>query len=214
MQKKFFSVIILLTLISSCFTPLRGFAATEETLAEFSYTAPEGALEGDSLAYGDKNSGYSATKGQTSAKLFASVDGTDYKKLEWSDATYSNSSMVPIMKPSKSTQWGASPYFEIVCSTKDYENIKFSAKVSGSKKGPATYALQYKTNNGTYTDITKKKISKNKDMTSNLFDRINIPSGADDQDTVYFRIIATDTVALTTKPILKVKQAARRQSTI
>ena len=199
MQKKFFSMITLLTFVLSCFTPFKGFAATEATLAEFSYTASAGTKEGDALSdWGGKDEGYSATKGimKASAKFFASVDGTDYRKLEWSDDTYYDSEntgmRAPIMKPNKSTlSWGKSPYFEIVCSTKDYENIKFSAKVSGSKKGPAAYALQYKTSSdGTYEEITRRTISKGKDMSANLFNSISIPSGADNQTAVYFRIIA------------------------
>lgn len=58
MQKKIFSFVISLTFILSCFTPLRAFAATEQTLAAFEYTAPTGAAAGDDLTNGDKTNGY------------------------------------------------------------------------------------------------------------------------------------------------------------
>ncbi len=199
MQKKIFSFVISLTFILSCFTPLRAFAATEQTLAAFEYTAPTGAAAGDDLANGDKTNGYSATEGimQSSAKLFASVDGTDPRKLEWSDIGYtykaSTAAMVPLMTAGKNNLWGESPYFEVKCSTLGYENIQFSAKISGSKKGPANYKLQYSTDNANYIDVyTAPTITQNKNLQNNLFDKVSIPA-ASDKTTVYFRMTAVNT---------------------
>lgn len=107
MQKKFFSLITSLTLIFSCFTPFQAFAAAEQTLAVFEYTASAGTVAKDDLANGDKTNGYDATEGimQASAKLFASVNGTDPRKLEWSDGEYaygeSTTAMAPVMTAGK-----------------------------------------------------------------------------------------------------------------
>lgn len=61
--------------------------------------------------------------------------------------------------------WCASPYFEVKCSTKGYDGIKFSAKVSGSNKGPANYKLQYSTDRISYVDIAAAPtITDNKNM--------------------------------------------------
>ena len=134
---------------------------------------------------------------QASAKLFASVNGTDDRKLEWSKAEYayktSETAMVPIMSASNKNLWGANPYFKVKCSTQGYENIKFSAKISGTKKGPANYKLQYSTDNTNYTDvITAAAITQNKNLQENLFDGVSIPA-ASDKSTVYFKITAVNT---------------------
>lgn len=198
MQKKILSLFILLTLVLSCFPTSRIFAA-EEALAVFEYTAPTGAANGDELSVGDKESGYDATSGimQASAKLFASVNGTVMRKLEWSKPEYtykaSTAAMVPVMTAGSKNLWGKTPYFEVKCSTKGYDNIKFSAKISASNKGPANYKLQYSTDKMNYSDvITASAITKNKNMESNLFDSILVP-GAGDNDAVYFRMTAVNT---------------------
>ena len=203
MQKKFFSLIVSLALILSSFSALNVWAATEQQLAVFSYTAPTGTVAGDDLANGDKTNGYTATSGvfQNSAKLFASVDGQNPRKLEWSKAEYkygsSSTAMVPVMTAGKSNLWGSNPYFEVQCSTSEFENITFSAKVSGTNKGPANYKLQYSTNGTSYNDVvTAATITAGKNLTSNLFDNVALPQGASDKQTVYFRIIATNTTAI------------------
>lgn len=85
MQKKFLSLVISLTLILSSFVPFTVFAA-DEILAAFEYTAPDGTTSGTALADRDSSGGYVASSGvmKASAMLFASVNGDDYSKLEWS----------------------------------------------------------------------------------------------------------------------------------
>lgn len=209
MQKKFFSLIVSLTLILSGFSSLNVFAAaTEQQLACFSYTAPTGTLAEADLANGDKTSGYEATSGvfKSEAKLFASVDGKSQRKLEWSpeEYTYKNSStaMVPVMTAGGKNPWGSNPYFEVQCPTTGFENIKFSAKISGSKKGPANYKLQYSTDGVKYADVvTAATITSNKDLTNNLFNGTELPVVASNQQKVYFKIIATDTTTINGKKL-------------
>lgn len=203
MQKKVFSFIILSALILSCLTPVQSFAATEEILAAFEYTALDATVPESNLTNGDKDSGYEASHGvmKSSAKLFASVDGENPRKLEWSAAEYeyknSSIAMVPLMTAGGKNPWGENPYFEVQCTTTGFENIKFSAKVSGSNKGPANYKLQYSTDGTNYKDVvTAAKITVNKDLTSNLFNNASLPVGASDQQKVYFKIIATDTATI------------------
>ena len=201
MHKKFFSLVILSALILSCITPFRVIAASEEALAAFEYTAPDDAAAGSEIDGGDKINGYGATSGimQSFAKLFASVKGDDYRTIEWSKAEYSYNTlskvMVPIMSASKNNLWGTSPYFEVKCSTQGYENIKFSAKISGTNPGPANYKLQYSTDGKNYTDVATATITKNKNLKNNLFDKISIPA-ASDKATVYFRMAAANTTAI------------------
>ena len=203
MQKKIISFIISSALILSCLTPFRAFAAAEEILAAFEYGAPENAAAGDNLSDGDSTAGYNATSGsvKTSARLFASINGSGSSNLVWSNPEYkygtSKTVQVPIMAADDNNAWGKSPYFEIKCSTLGYENIKFSAKVSGSKKGSANYKLQYSTDQKNYSDvITAATITKNKDLRNNLFDYVDLPGNADNRSAVYFRIVAVNTTPI------------------
>ena len=207
MQKRIFCFIISLALVLSCFAPFRAFAATEEILAAFEYTAPSGTKSGDALAGGDGSGGYYATSGAAtaSAMLYASVNGTNFKALEWSKTyTYDDAArtaLAPVMAADADNMWCASPYFEVKCSTKGYDGIKFSAKVSGSNKGPANYKLQYSTDRISYVDIAAAPtITDNKNMQSNLFDNISV-SAADDKETVYFRITTSDTKTIEGKSL-------------
>lgn len=99
MQKKFLSLVISLTLILSSFVPFTVFAA-DEILAAFEYTAPDGTTSGTALADRDSSGGYVASSGvmKASAMLFASVNGDDYSKLEWSK-TYDYGSDTRILAP-------------------------------------------------------------------------------------------------------------------
>lgn len=201
MQKKIFSLFISGTFILSCLIPFGVFAATEEKLAVFEYTASTGTADGDDLSNGDEIEGYNATSGimQASAKLSASVNGEDPRKLEWSNGySYGDSSnaMVPVMSAGKKNLWGKNPYFEVKCSTQGYENIKFSAKINGTKPGPANYKLQYSLDNIHYSDVvTARTITQNKSLQDNLFDNVSIPE-ASDRVIVYFRMIATNTATI------------------
>lgn len=176
-------------------------------MAAFEYTAPAETKSGAALAGGDGSGGYYATSGaaKASAMLYASVNGTNFKALEWSKTyTYDDAArtaLAPVMAADADNMWCASPYFEVKCSTKGYDGIKFSAKVSGSNKGPANYKLQYSTDRTSYVDIAAATtITDNKNMQSNLFDNISV-SAADDKETVYFRITASDTKTIEGKSL-------------
>lgn len=183
-----------------------GAAALRENLAVFVYDTP-GTFEDDlDVTYdGDKDSGYSATGGifKSTASLSASVNGSKSRKLEWSAAEYTykgnSAASVPVITAGKKNPWGDTAYIVAKCSTKGYENIQFSAKVGGSANGPANYKLQYSTNGISYTDVPNgaKTITEDikKDLSANLFDGISV-SGAEDKDTVYFRLITRNTVTI------------------
>ena len=109
---------------------------------------------------------YTATSGeyQTTSNLYASVNAKDQAKVKWSGTAdlYTNSSntvtndQAPVMGTSKTSAlgWGTYPYFETVISTAGFENIKFSAKLGGTKKAPKEWKLQYSTDGINYTDVS------------------------------------------------------------
>lgn len=200
MRKRILSITLIMTVILSVFAPTRILAAAEVTLAEFKYVGTS--TDAGNNMDGDKDAGYAATDGvmKSEAKLFASVDGSSKRKLEWSKAEYeyngAKKQVVPIMTASAKNPWGESPYFEVSCPTLGYESVNFSAQLGASKKGPANYALWYSADGKNYTHLqTAASISDNKKMTE-LFAKVNLPAAASDCNTVYFRIQAADTATV------------------
>lgn len=164
------------------------------------------------LASGDPNEAdyyYYATSGDNkdSSVLRASVNATDYAKIKWSgdadvylnDETSLSEDQSPVMGTSKTDglAWGEYPYFETTISTAGYENIKFSARLGGTKKAPRDWKLQYSLNGETYTDITGAaySITENKSMEL-AFDDVVLPQECNNQRTVYIRMVVTSNTAI------------------
>lgn len=184
-------------------------AGVSAELAVFSYptsttVVPVAGDDLDNYGYGNKTDGYIAARGMfgSTARLFGSVDGSSYRKLEWSKADYdyngSETAIVPLITGNTNNPWGSSPYFLVKCPTSGYDNITFSARVSGTKKGPANYKLQYSTDGASYTDVvTAASITDNKNLTDNMiFNNTALPAAAADKSAVYFRIIAYNTAMI------------------
>lgn len=179
-------------------------AASSTTFAalNFSYTSNSADVEASSDAtdltlkkskYGSKKSGYSFTTGE--GKLYASIDGSSKRKLEWSSSDYTCSlsgkkEKEPVMTAGKKNPWvkNSVPYFEMEVNTSGYKNINFTAYVGASKKGPKNYRLSYAVGSSTaFTTIsgTNISLSDNKQMT-----KISgaLPTAAAGQSTVKIRI--------------------------
>ncbi len=140
--------------------------------------------------YGDKESGYaSSTNG---GRLYASVSGTDLRKLEWSKGEYGEYGMQPVMTGGTKNPWGNGAYFELRTSSKGYENLTFSAKIGSTKKGPRDFTLQFSIDGIRFQDIagTDFSVTTNKTL-YNAFDNVALPADADNADTLYIRIAVT-----------------------
>ena len=195
--------LVLAASMLACSIKAAGVYAEEqprESIALFNYTYT-GATASDGtmpLAEDSADDGYQATGGIAvrSSRLFASLDGKTNTQLVWSSSknTYiygDGSVVVPVMAASDTTKWGDTPYFLIKTSTAEYKDIKFSARVGGTNKGPRDYKLQYSTDGSAYTDICPASVASNKDLDGNqIFNNVSIPEAASDKENVYFRIIA------------------------
>ncbi|MCM1285457.1 MAG: CotH kinase family protein [Acetobacter sp.] len=149
---------------------------------------------------------YVATGGenQATSNLYASVNATDQAKLKWSGTAdlFTNNAIAdqaPVMGTSKTDMlaWGTYPYFETVVSTAGYENIKFSAKLGGTKKGPRDWKLQYSLDGVNYTDVdgTVYSIKANKSMEL-AFDNVMLPDECKNQKEVHIRMVVANDVAI------------------
>lgn len=178
------------------------------TIASFIFKQSDGTSTAKDLndTYGTKaDSGYMATSGvyASSSLLYTSVASPasgDYKKLEWSKASeysYDNTAQpaTPLIEASDKNPWGTTPYILIRTSSKGYESLNISFRIGASKKGPRDYKVQYSTNNTSYTDIqgSSFSIASNKILYQHTF---NLPVAANNQSTLYIRIITTSTTTV------------------
>ena len=174
---------------------------------DYDYTANSAALvNGDTTG---ATYYYVATGGEKadSAQLSASVNAVDKAVIKWSgsadvytnDSTSLLSDQSPVMGTSKTNNlaWGEYPYFEATISTLGFENIKYSAKLGGTKKGPRDWKLQYSLDEINYTDIDGAvyTITANKAM-EQAFADVQLPAECDNQSKIYIRAVAYADVAI------------------
>ena len=152
---------------------------------------------------------YNATGGelQADANLFASVNGVDPAKIKWSadtdlykiDGKTNTEDRSPVMGTSKSNNlaWDYFPYFETVVSTLGYDNIKFSAKLGGTNKGPKIWQIYYSLDGEDYVELegAQHSITNNKTMEV-AFDNVQLPAECENQKTVYIRMEVYDDIAI------------------
>ena len=199
------AMVIIFSLII-CSNPIQATSATD--LATFTFNKSDGVTTAKDLndTYKAKaETGYSASSGKfaSTSKLYSSVSSpssNSFRKLEWSKASsYSKNgtllSETPIMAASIKNPWGTTPYFLVKTSTKGYENLTFSVQLGGSKKGPRDYKLQFSLDGKNFANVlnTSIKLSSNKELYQHSF---TLPDLAEDQSSIYFRIITTSTTTI------------------
>lgn len=184
-MKKIIGFLLVTCMLLACVLPV---SADDDVLAAFMFDNT-GAVAEDNIelsGYGDKDKGYNSTIGD--AELYASVDGTTYRKLEWTKDDYSGFGMQPAMTGGNNHPWGEGAYLEVQVSTLGVKNITFSAKLGATNKGPRDYQLQYSTDGVTFENIGEVySLSNNKTM-EQAFDNVALPENANDQDIVYIRM--------------------------
>lgn len=149
---------------------------------------------------GNFEDGYDSRQGVES-KLYASVDGQNYRKLKWSAAEYTDGGeanvCVPILEPNADiAPWGEKPYFMVKTSSKNYSGVTVSAKIGGTKKGAADFDIEYSADGVNFVKAFEgETISKNKKMVS-VFDNVKLPADAGNQDNLYIKITPRDGVTI------------------
>lgn len=165
---------------------------------DYDYSADSAALANADTSGDDYY--YIATSGekQDTSKLYASSNASSNSAINWSGTKdlYLNDSVTdqaPVLVPSI-TGWGVFPYFETAVSTLGFEDIKFSAKIGVTKKGPRNWKLQYSLDGVNYTDIqTAYTIVTNKTMEL-AFDNVSL-ADCTNQKVVYIRIAAANNLS-------------------
>lgn len=169
-------------------------------LARYHYT---NGTPSENLTEGNQESGYLPTAGILSgqSKLFASVDGVNKRKLEWSKDVYAPlEGSVPVMTAGEKNPWSGNeknyPYFEITASTKGYQSLIFHADLGATKKGPKDWGLYYSLDGVTYHPVVASGSAVTYSLTNNktlqtAFDRIPLPAELENQECIYLRMQAT-----------------------
>jgi len=164
-------------------------SADSDTITEIAFdNASAVAEENLSLSgYGDKESGYAAST--IGGRLYASVSGTDLRKLEWSKGEYGAEGLQPVMTGGTKNPWGSGAYLELRTSTAGYKDIAFSAQLGATNKGPCDYKLQYSVDGVTFRDVAGAffSVTTNKTLFQ-AFDKTALPADADNADTLVIRI--------------------------
>ncbi len=179
-----------------------------ETIASLNYAMTNSHTDAEAdgtlskTKFGSKKTGYKFTAGD--ATLFASINGSGLRKLEWSKDQYKdtfsggNLSRQPVMTAGKKNPWkaGSTPYFEVRLSTTGYRNISFSSYIGATKKGPKSYRVSYAVGDGgAFAPVSGAALdlSDNKVMT-----RVSaaLPAQANNQKIVRVRIEVTSLTSI------------------
>ncbi|MBQ3069218.1 MAG: hypothetical protein IJD01_04630 [Clostridia bacterium] len=186
-MKTVFSVVLCVLLLLG--TGVMTVSADSDTITAIAFdNASAVAEENLSLSgYGDKESGYAAST--VGGRLYASVSGTDLRKLEWSKGEYGAEGLQPVMTGGTKNPWGSGAYLELRTSTAGYEDIAFSAQLGATNKGPCDYKLQYSVDGVTFRDVAGAffSVTTNKTLFQ-AFDKTALPADADNADTLVIRI--------------------------
>lgn len=181
-------------------------AGYSKTIASWDYDYTNAA---DALITADETGEsfyYVATSGenQATSNLTASVNASTDSKIKWSGSAdlYVNGEITdqsPVMGTSKteSLAWGSYPYFQTELSTAGFEDIHFSAKLGGTKKGPRDWKLQYSTDGVNFTDIDSATYSivANKTL-EQAFDDVVLPAACNNQPKLYIRMVVANDMAI------------------
>ncbi|MGN1115105.1 MAG: PT domain-containing protein, partial [Candidatus Ornithomonoglobus sp.] len=139
----------------------------------------------------------SSTSGDAAARISASEDGTTPSALTLNTADYTAAagglSCAAVLAPV--TGWGENPYIQIELSAKGYSGISVSVSVGATKKGPATYKLQYSTDGISFTDAGEPYTLAANKILYQAFDKVLL-EGADDAETLYIRIVPVGTATV------------------
>jgi hypothetical protein len=201
----------------------RAAADTQETLASLNYSFSMPQSDAVSLSdmtlnktkYGTGKKGYSFTLG--TATLYASLDGTSKRKLEWSKEestgstskekyytdSFSGTSSVrePVMSAGKKNKWGKNPYFEVQLATTGYEKIQFSAYIGASKKGARDYRISYAVGDSTtFTAVSGSELSLKENK---VMEKISGTIPANNEKLVKIRIEVTSAYSINGKNMLE-----------
>ncbi len=118
---------------------------------------------------------------------------------------FSQGSLDPGTYAAHSDSWdeGAdTKYWQITISTQGYRNLKLSSKQRSSPRGPRDFKVQYSTDGSTWNDVLGATITVGNDFTMGVLDQVPLPSGCENQPTLYLRWVMTSNESVNGQTVL------------
>lgn len=144
-----------------------------------------------------------ATSG--SGQLRASADGVNKEKIRWdTDETI----LAPRMQGKKlAAGWGAGGYWMLNFSAEKLKNLKLSANMFSSGKGPKDFEMYYSTDGADFIKIDESNIALTKNNRT-VYNNFGLPSALDGQADVYIKIMISSEKSVNGNSITGVKDGS------
>lgn len=127
------------------------------------------------------------------ASLCASADGVNNEEIRWDDEV---SVPAPRMQGKRlTTGWHLGGYWMIEFSAENLKNLKLSADMYSSGKGPKDFEMYYSTDGAEFNKIDNSKIELSKNN-STVYDNFRLPSSTDGQAKVYIKIMISSEIGV------------------
>ena len=182
---------VLLSVLSAVFILLSS-ASAEDAGIEFNL---ESGNCGEKQVY--------ATTG--TAVLTASADGINQEKIKWdSDPAH----LFPRMQGKNlTTGWAAGGYWLIEFSSTGMENLKLSANMYSSGKGPGYFELYFSTDGTNYTKIDNSAVELTQSPVK-VYNEFPLPSAMNSQSKVYLKIEMCSDLSVKGNSITSIKDGS------
>lgn len=149
------------------------------------------------------NENVQATYG--SATLSASADGVNKEKIRWDDDV---SMLAPRMQGKKlATGWSLGGYWMIEFSAENLNNLKLSADMFSSGKGPKDFEMYYSTDGAEFNKIDNSEIELSKNN-STVYDNFSLPTAIEGQANVCIKIMISSDIGVNGNTITGIKDGS------
>ncbi len=139
------------------------------------------------------------------AQLSASADGVNKEKIRWDDDV---SMLAPRMQGKKlATGWHFGGYWMIEFSAENLENLKFSADMFSSGKGPKDFEMYYSIDGAEFNKIDNSEIELSKNN-SIVYDNFSLPTAIEGQANVYIKIMISSDIGVNGNTITGIKDGS------
>ena len=139
------------------------------------------------------------------ATLSASADGVNKEKIRWDDDV---SILAPRMQGKKlATGWYAGGYWMIEFSAENLKNLKLSADMFSTGKGPKDFEMYYSTDGAEFNKIdnSERVLSK---TNSTVYDNFSLPTAIEGQANACIKIMISSDIGVNGNTITGIKDGS------
>ena len=102
-------------------------------------------------------------------------------------------------KAPNANKWNdaADSFWQISFSTAGYQSLTLSSKQQSSDTGPRDFKVQWSLNGSVWSDVPSASITVANNFTAGILDNVSLPTGTENQNTVFLRWIRTSNIRVT-----------------